>query len=70
MTRDDMIRLAHEAGWGYANNQDGYDPLWKFGKLVVAAEREACAKLCDELVLDQYSARGCAAAIRARWQYD
>lgn len=45
MTREDMIRLAHEAGWGYANNQDGYDPLWKFGELVAAAEREACAKV-------------------------
>ena len=32
----------------------------------VAAEREACAKVCDDLVLHQYSASGCAAAIRAR----
>jgi hypothetical protein len=31
-----------------------------------AAEREACAKVCDDLVLHQYSASGCAAAIRAR----
>jgi hypothetical protein len=34
----------------------------------IAAEREACAKVCDDLVLDQYSASGCAAAIRARGQ--
>jgi hypothetical protein len=32
----------------------------------VLAEREACAKVCDDLVLHQYSASGCAAAIRAR----
>jgi len=35
----------------------------------VAAEREACAKVCDDLVLHQYSASGCAAAIRARGQH-
>jgi hypothetical protein len=34
----------------------------------VLAEREACAKVCDDLVLHQYSASGCAAAIRARGQ--
>ena len=34
----------------------------------VKAEREACAKVCDDLVLHQYSASGCAAAIRARGQ--
>ena len=48
MTKDDMIRLAHEAGWKYADGDDGYAPLWEFGLLVAAAEREACAKLCDE----------------------
>jgi len=39
MTRDDMIKLAREAGWEYANNYSGFDPLWKFGELVAAAER-------------------------------
>jgi hypothetical protein len=36
----------------------------------VAAEREACAKVCDELFADvpPYSAPDCAAAIRARGQ--
>lgn len=66
MTRDDMIRLAHEAGWGYANNQDGYDPLWKFGELVAAAEREACIRDCDSV--DLAGADDCIAAIRARGQ--
>jgi len=39
MTRDDMIKLAREAGWDYANDSSGFDPLWKFGELVAAAER-------------------------------
>jgi hypothetical protein len=47
MHKDDMIRLAREAGWEYANGDDGYDPLWRFAELVAAAEREACAKVCD-----------------------
>lgn len=79
MTRDDMIRLAHEAGWGYANNQDGYDPLWKFGELIAAAEREACARACEvpiDLIqitddCSEYVYKDhldCAEAIRARGQ--
>jgi len=70
MTKDDMIRLAREAGWEYANGDDGYSPLWKFGELVAAAEREACAKVCDELGEKGYVAEGCAQAIRARRNHD
>ena len=43
MTREKLIELAREAGWDYANDSSGYDPLWKFGELVAAAEREAIA---------------------------
>ena len=43
MTREKFIELAREAGWDYANDSSGYDPLWKFGELVAAAEREAIA---------------------------
>jgi hypothetical protein len=49
LTRDDIIRMAREAGWQYADGDDGYNPLWKFAALVATAEREACAKLCDAL---------------------
>lgn len=38
---------------------------------MVAAEREACAKVCDELhdtFYDQDNSGRCAEAIRARWQ--
>jgi len=68
MTKDDMIRLAHEAGWGYANNQDGYDPLWKFAELIAAAEREACAKFIEDLDPSDHLAATIAAVIRARGQ--
>ncbi len=76
MTRDEMVKLAIEAGWQYADGDDGYSPLWRFGALVAervaAAEREACAKVCEEaypysvMHTDQRASKNCAAAIRAR----
>jgi hypothetical protein len=47
MIRDDMIQLAREAGWQYANGDDSYEPLWKFGELVAAAERKDCADIAE-----------------------
>ena len=58
MTRDDIIRMAREAGM----EQDGdnfFSPsheeidvhitdLERFAALVAVAEREACAKVCEE----------------------
>jgi hypothetical protein len=67
MNRDDMIRLAREAGWEYANGDDGYDPLWRFAGLVVAAEREACAKYFDDSNYMMYRSE-VARAIRSRGQ--
>ena len=62
MTRDDIIRMAREAGVGRWDAQEV--AIERFASLVAAAEREACADLCD---LGRYL-RGweCAAAIRAR----
>jgi hypothetical protein len=73
MTQDEIVKMAREAG---INVEQGFllrfagveDDLERFAALVAAAEREACAKVCDDLVLHQYSASGCAAAIRARGQ--
>jgi hypothetical protein len=50
--------------WGSAVESTYKDLL----REAVLAEREACAKLCDELFADvpAYSAPDCAAAIRAR----
>ena len=62
MTREDVENFTRQAG--------GFDAtpefLERFAALVAAAEREACANVCDDLVLHQYSASGCAAAIRER----
>ena len=68
MTLDEMIRLAQEAGWQYADSDRGFAPLWAFGALVAAAEREACAQVCDEFESDADPDAGAvlAAAIRAR----
>ena len=74
MTRDDITRMAKEAGltqkpfcrWG------GYlDDLMRFAALVAAAEREACAKVCEARNMgdnnrEDMEAKRCAAAIRAR----
>jgi hypothetical protein len=79
MTNEDMIQLAREAGWEYANGDDGYSPLWKFGELVAAAEREACAKVCEAGIhnaVDWNSSywdqalEQAASVIRARGQHD
>ena len=88
MTRDDIIRMAQEAD----DFADSYTPQYvtlpnewsvirdeRFAALVAAAEREACAKVCEELRDDwlrglgryEFMAEGayyCAEAIRARSQ--
>ena len=48
MNRDDIIRMAREAGWQYADGDDGYNPLWRFAALVAAAEREVIAKMIED----------------------
>lgn len=71
MSREDIIRMAKEAGltqirfcrWG------GYlDDLMRFAALVAAAEREACAKVCEEWLHGDWHNQGVVAAamIRAR----
>jgi hypothetical protein len=77
MTRDDIIRMARESSFTENSGFDGCfvcnpHSLERFAALVAAAEREACAKLCDDLS-DQHSWEGCyadecATAIRARGQ--
>lgn len=45
MPREDIIRMAREAGFAGG----GCEALFRFAALVAAAEREACAKVCDEM---------------------
>ena len=54
MTRDEIIRMAREVGIIDFRDEEGSDyvqdvlnDLERFAALVAAAEREACAKLCD-----------------------
>jgi len=60
MTREDIIRMAREAGFSVWDNErasmegDG-DALERFAALVAAAEREACAKVCDEHAKRNYN---------------
>jgi hypothetical protein len=54
MTRDDIIRMAREAGgddWGIF--RDFMPEIERFANLVAAAEREACAKVCEVLSKDR-----------------
>ena len=69
MDREDIIRMALEAGldpdlWNYT------DAFERFAVLVAAAEREACAKVCDVLAVHpEYASditKVAAQAIRAR----
>lgn len=81
MTRDDIIKLAREAGATFDHmtwvERDLAPVFERFAALVAAAakteEREACAKVCDlETALweensdGQVSLRSVAAVIRAR----
>jgi len=82
MTRDDIIKLAREAG--FANSSfcrwSAYtDDLERFAALVAAAEREACARVCENMTLEWEdqpaiaqaelaTLMDCALAIRGRGQ--
>ena len=48
MTKDDIIKLAREAGWD-AHHAAFDTRIEAFANLVAEREREACAKLCDDL---------------------
>lgn len=78
MKRDNIISMAWEAGlWvdnnGIINGGDNAAGLLDFVALVAAAEREACAKVCEDIAEQvvyqqnsQEAADKCADAIRAR----
>jgi hypothetical protein len=53
MTKDDIIRMAKEAGFSVGNSctVGDIDSCERFAALVAAAEREACAGLRKEMVL-------------------
>jgi len=49
MTRDDILRMAREAGLTVCRDEWVFgEMLARFAALVTAVEREACAKVCEE----------------------
>ena len=87
MDREDIIRMAREAGFRDTTSlivalSVSWEQVEQFAALVAAAEREACAKVCEEVesraeeLWDKFAypedqgmasgARQCATAIRAR----
>ena len=83
MTREEITRMAREVDPVTAilldkKTQQGMDHecfVWfleRFAALVAAAEREACAKVCDDIDAEYEGedvlATWCAAAIRVRGQ--
>lgn len=74
MTQDDILEMARSAGLTDGIElQHEIDAVMRFAELVAAAEREACAKLCEDEAGEWWilsgantSAHNCAKAIRAR----
>jgi hypothetical protein len=66
--KEDIIKMAREAGWGQVVSEPYIEKFERFYALVAAAEREACAKVCDGEATIEGIAQRCAAAIRARGQ--
>ena len=75
MTKDDIVNWAHKAGFLIDTHAQQYQPncilsthglidenLQRFANLAAAAEREACAKVCEEHTIPSELAN----AIRAR----
>ena len=77
MTQDEIIEMAEQAGmtqdgdmwfsFGKGDMDVEHEHLVAFAKLVAAKEREACAKVCDELQdVPATEPHHCAEDIRAR----
>jgi hypothetical protein len=67
MNRDDIIRMAREAGWtGPEENVTYVAMLERFANLVAAAEREECAKVVEQAGIDGYGTLAAALLIRER----
>ncbi len=69
MTRDEIIKMSMEAG--FAGWKCDEEKIERFAALVAEAEREVCAKTCEDFEdatdrLNRPSGYECAAAIRAR----
>jgi hypothetical protein len=79
MNREDIIRMATEVGFSEGEIDTCQLMLERFAALVASAEREACAKVCEERIGGavqtndwwfgfRSAMKQCATAIRARGQ--
>jgi len=78
MTREEILRMAESEGFYLVDfidddksvteqiQADNSESLYSFAALVAAAEREACAKVCEEATLKNWFAEDCVALIRGR----
>jgi uncharacterized protein YfcZ (UPF0381/DUF406 family) len=79
MKKEDIVRMAGEAGFVIDEKAQQHQPncifhthhmvdelLERFAALVAAAEREACADICEQHASIEGIAQRCAAEIRAR----
>jgi hypothetical protein len=57
----DKVDAWHNGFWTLTQEE-----IERFAALVAAAEREACAKVCDDLWQEDKTAHDCREAIRAR----
>ena len=73
MTQDEIIEMAEQAGFEILYGWP--DSFYEFAKLVAQHEREACARVCDDInakykwpddVAERVASQWCADAIRAR----
>lgn len=63
---DKIIRMAREAGFEHIAEADYWHPFFeRFAQLAAAAEREACAQVCEEYY-EYYGHERIAHEIRAR----
>ena len=83
MNREDIIRMAIEAGLNlYVNDlteKQYIEVVEHFAALVASAEREACARVCDDInaiykwpqdTAERVASQWCADAIRLREKHD
>ena len=74
ITDDEIIKLAREAGFEILDDEIGINDRWHIQTdlikrlicVVAAAEREACAKVCDDWLLGRDDVYSIAVAIRER----
>jgi hypothetical protein len=73
MTQDEIIEMAKQAGFSNAVGKHIAldDDLERFAKFIASAEREACAKLCEELSQEmppvgEFASKACAKFIRGQ----